>query len=301
MTDGVIRLADAMGPRIVQFYALEDDFGCVLFDAALPGSVQSRLASGKLPAPVTRVIISHADADHLGDAGSLREAEILCHALDRDWISNHGRLIAERYGPAYPPESLRALRDACGSDFPVSRTLEDREILPIGRHAWRVLHVPGHTRGHIALSREDDGALLIGDAVLGLAVPDRDGRPSIPPAHCHIAEYLATIERLSGIPVSTVFSGHWPPLDAGEFRSLLADSKTCVLRDLECVVSCSGEPLDVDGYVEQICSRFRSWPPAEDIHYRFAVTGYLEYLTAQSVLQQLPGGRYTAARGVAHV
>jgi len=74
-----------------------------------------------------------------------------------------------------------------------------------------------------------------------------------------------------------------------------------VLRDLECVVSCSGEPLDVDGYVEQICSRFRSWPPAEDIHYRFAVTGYLEYLTAQSVLQQLPGGRYTAARGVAHV
>lgn len=287
-----------MGPRALHFYALAEEGGWTLFDAGLPGSVERRRASGEIPGQVVRAIISHADADHVGDGGSLVGAEILCHALDRDWISNHDRLVAERYGPAYCADELVALRAACGPDFAVHRTVEDGERLRIGRRTWRVLHVPGHTHGHIALWGEDDGVLLTGDAVLGLAIPDREGRPSMPPTHCHIREYLATIERLEAVPVSTVLSGHWPPLDAAGFRKLLAESRRCVERDMELMAACSGQPLSADDYAGRICERFRSWPEAEDRHYVFAVAGYLEYLTAGGVLERLADGRHIAARGV---
>lgn len=297
---GLARLTDSMGPRMVNFYALADDGGCTLFDAGLPGSVQSRIATGKIPTPVTRMVISHADADHLGDAGSLREAEILCHALDRDWIEDHDALVDERYRPIYGTESLPTLREMCGPNFMVNRTLEDGEALRIGAFAWRVLHVPGHTHGHIALWREEDGVLLIGDAVLGFAVPNQHGQPSMPPTHGYIAEYLSTIERFQGVPVSTVLSGHWPPLDAGQFRSLLADSRRCIDRDLEEMVSYSNQPRSARDYFEWICSKFRCWPQPEDVHYAFAVTGYLEYLTTTSMMRKLEDGRYIATSGVTH-
>jgi glyoxylase-like metal-dependent hydrolase (beta-lactamase superfamily II) len=300
MIDGVIRLTDPLGPRLVHFYELPGDGGCTLFDAGLPGSVISRLGSGEIPGPVIRGLISHADADHLGDAGSLQSAEMLCHKLDRDWICNHDRLVSERYGPAYASQELPALRRLCGPDFEVQRTVEEGEILRIGRFEWRVLHVPGHTHGHIALWREWDGVLLIGDAILGFAVPDSHGKPSMPATHCHIGEYLQTIHRLASLPVSTVLSGHWPALDMAEFRQLLADSRHCVERDLEFLLALSAEPHTTSDYIATICSKFRRWPESEDTHYFFAVTGYLEYLTARSLLRELEDGRFVIATGVAH-
>jgi hypothetical protein len=100
--------------------------------------------------------------------------------------------------------------------------------------------------------------------------------------------------------VSTVLSGHWPALDPAEFQQLLADSRQCVERDLEFLLALSGEPRTTSDYIAAICSRFRCWPESEDIHYFFAVTGYLEYLTAQSLLRKLEDGRFVVARGVAH-
>ena len=276
LLEGILTLAVPMGLRVVQFYALEDSGAYTLFDAGLPGSVQSKIASGEIPGPVTRAIISHADADHLGDAASLKGAEILCHALDREWIEDHDRLVSDRYGPFYAPDVLPALRQACGPDFAVARTVADEEVLHIGKHKWRVLHVPGHTHGHIALFRETDGVLLIGDAVLGLAIPAADGTPSMPPTHCYIAEYLATIRRFAELPVSLALSGHWPALDPAQFQQLLTDSRTCVERDLELLAGAS-EPLSAMDCVRLICGRYRSWPEAEDIHYQFPVSGYLEY------------------------
>jgi glyoxylase-like metal-dependent hydrolase (beta-lactamase superfamily II) len=46
----------------------------------------------------------------------------------------------------------------------VDRTLADGDLLPGG---WRVLFVPGKTRGEIALHHAGEGILLVGDTVIG--------------------------------------------------------------------------------------------------------------------------------------
>lgn len=49
--------------------------------------------------------------------------------------------------------------------FKVARWLKDGEELLIGGEAWRVLHVPGHSAGGIALFDSASGALIPGDVI----------------------------------------------------------------------------------------------------------------------------------------
>jgi glyoxylase-like metal-dependent hydrolase (beta-lactamase superfamily II) len=312
---GIMRLSTSMGPRRLACYLLDDGEACTIFDAGLPGTIVEWIDTGACVKPVTRLVISHADADHVGDAAGLRARfpmiEIQCHPLDRKWIEDHDLLVAERYGeararfgfggadeePHSPNPSPKerglnfsavtrsleasvedALRAMCGANVTVNGLLDDGDQLVIGARRWEVLHVPGHTRGHIALWDALGGVLLLGDAVLGFAIPSTDDRPSMPPTHRYIAEYLATIDRLMRMPVRLALSAHWPALDGAAFRVLLAQSRACVERDLATVVS-TGRRAFAD-LVRVLNERHRLWPPSEDGHYAFAAIGYLEHLAS---------------------
>ncbi len=56
------------------------------------------------------------------------------------------------------------VKEAPGLPVPVDRLLEHDEMVVPG---LRVLHVPGHSQGNIALLLEDEGTLLTGDSVFG--------------------------------------------------------------------------------------------------------------------------------------
>src|SRR5688572_7273663 len=222
---GITRLSTSMGPRRLACYVLDDGESCTIFDAALPGTIVEWIDTGACVKPVTRLVISHADADHVGDAAGLRTRfpliEIQCHPLDRRWVEDHDLLVTERYGEAcmrfgfgcanqepHSPnpspkerrldflavtrsleasvEGAAALRAMCGPNVAVNALLDDGDQLVIGARRWEVLHVPGHTRGHIALWDALGGMLLLGDAVLGFAIPSTDDRPSMPPTHRYI-------------------------------------------------------------------------------------------------------------------
>jgi glyoxylase-like metal-dependent hydrolase (beta-lactamase superfamily II) len=368
---GITRLSTSMGPRRLACYVLDDGEACTIFDAALPGTIVEWIDTGACVKPVTRLVISHADADHVGDAAGLRmrfpQIDVQCHPLDRRWIEDHDLLVAERYGEARarfgfrgadekphspnpsPKErgldflavtrSLRAsvegperqnergaqdgqgdqdelgassaLRAMCGANVGVNTLADDGDQLVIGARRWEVLHVPGHTLGHIALWDALGGVLLFGDAVLGFAIPDIDGRPSMPATHRYIAEYLATIDRLMRMPVRLALSAHWPALDGAAFRELLEHSRACVERDLATIVSAYGGgaagPLTpalspqagrgggraLAEIVGVLNERHRLWPASEDGHYAFAAMGYVEYLAERG---ELPAHHVRARR-----
>ncbi len=295
---GIHLFSDPLGDRRLNVYALEHDGAWALFDAGVPGTVTGRIERGDLTGAVTLLVVSHADADHLGDAAALRSLfpnlRLLCHTRDRYWVENHDALVRERYDHArprydygYPAELLKELRRLCGADVRIDATLDEGACLRIGAREWRVLHVPGHSRGHLALWHESDGVLLFGDAVLGFGPPGGDGRASMPPTHQFIADYLRTIDRLASLPVKLALSGHWPPLDGALFRRLLQESRACVERDLEVVLdACSGTAMHFADLIRVLNERFRSWSPLEDAGYSFALTGYLEYLTDQRCLHE---------------
>lgn len=301
---GIHLLSDPLGDRRLNVYALEHDGAWALFDAGIPGTVTGRVERGELTREITLLVVSHADADHLGDAATLRELfpdmRILCHAQDRRWIEDHDALVRERYdharpryGYGYPTDVLRELRRLCGPDIRIDATLDEGSCLRIGAREWRVLHVPGHSPGHLALWHEPDGVLLLGDAVLGFGPPRGDGSASMPPTHQFIDDYLRTIDRLAALPVRLALSGHWPPLDGALFGRLLSESRTCVERDLEVVLdACSGTPMRFADVIGALNDRSRSWPPSEDAGYSFALAGYLEHLTGQRRLREEAGMAY---------
>ncbi len=297
---GITCFRQPMGARHLQFYALADGDGFTLWDTALPGVVTGWQDAGQL-GRVDRAIISHADADHLGDTAALRtrnsHLQVLCHAADRHWIEFHTVLAAARYDHARPEHSfgydaatLQGLRDACGPDFLIDATLADGDVMTIGDRHWTVLHVPGHSPGHLALWSPDDGILLASDAVLGFGPPTPAGIPSMPSTHQFVAAYLATIARLAELPVSLVLTAHWPFMTAQDFRGFLALSRQRVDFDLETILAaCRPQPQSFADLIVILNERFRTWPESEDTHYMYALSGSLEYLLAQGALARHEG------------
>ena len=69
------------------------------------------------------------------------------------------------------------------------------ELLELGPD-WtvRILHVPGHSVGHLAVYDERSGALFGGDCLQGSVYLGLDGTPKLCPTYTHVDDYLATAD-----------------------------------------------------------------------------------------------------------
>jgi glyoxylase-like metal-dependent hydrolase (beta-lactamase superfamily II) len=96
--------------------------------------------------------------------------------------------------------------------FRADRLLEDGEELVLAgspEMRWRVLHTPGHARGHISLLDTASRAAVVGDMVAG------QGTILIDPPEGDMAEYLRQLSRLRDLPVRALYPAHGPPLPDG--------------------------------------------------------------------------------------
>ncbi len=179
------------------------------------------------------MIISHADLDHSGGNRSLRElhprVRIACHELDRRWIESNEAMVAENYlwnvefGFEQPDEAARAeLKASCGGDCQVDEGLQGGETLRLGGD-WRVevLHLPGHTFGHLAIWDPRSRAAIIIDAVLERGIYSRDGELLIPPRIYDADAYRRSIHSLLELEPALLLTAHYPVMDAAEGRAFL--------------------------------------------------------------------------------
>lgn len=167
LAPGVWRIPTAPGDLVNTFAFVDDDGQVTLVDAGTKRAPRQIVAGlehlDSSPSEVTRIIATHAHADHVGGLNGLAgrtRGRVAVHERDAAYVR-------EGKGPVLDPSSLggRLFRRNMGATpTAVDEELTDGQVVEVGG-GLRVLHTPGHTPGHVALLHEPTGVLITGDSI----------------------------------------------------------------------------------------------------------------------------------------
>ncbi|MBS1860808.1 MAG: MBL fold metallo-hydrolase [Actinobacteria bacterium] len=275
---GVFRIESRLGSRRLAQWLLRGSEGALLLDTGVAGTVTETVAPalrelGLAPEQVVEVIDSHADVDHYGGNAEARKlfgrARLRAHPLDRPLIESWETIAAERYGwyrargLDYPAETWRWLEQAAGPDIPLDGVVEAGERIDLGGLAAEVMHLPGHSRGHLGLLL-GDGTALIADAAMGRGFLNLAGELVSPPPYLDLAAYRATIERLRELSPARLETAHFAPLAGAEVGRFLARSARLV-DDLEAAIdrALDDGPRTLKGLLPECAAAVGPYPEME--------------------------------------
>lgn len=258
---GLHQIEQILGPRYLYQYLLVGERS-MLVDTGITTSPDEYILPyldgiGFDPANLDYILISHADADHFGGNARLREvaprAILACHTLDAPWIGSRERIIAERYGwfkqfdMDYPPETAAWLNEVIGPDVRVDLELTGNERFILGENRpVRVLHLPGHSDGHIGLYDEANKAVIIIDAILWKGLLDMQDILISPPPYSTIQGYLDAIDLVLGLDFEHLYTGHYANKSGQAARRFLEESKQFVQQSHQAVADSlkeAGRPM----------------------------------------------------------
>jgi len=233
---GLLRIESVMGSRRLAQWLVVGDDGALLLDTGIAGTVVDRIVPalaevGLATEAVRDVIVSHADVDHYGGDAEARRllpaARLGAHELDRPLIESWATIAAERYGwyrgygLDYEPETWQWLADAAGAEAALDGTVEDGDVIDLGRIAVRVLHLPGHSLGHLGLFEPTSRTAIIADAAMADGFVDVGGERVSPPPYVDLGRYRETIERLRSLAPARIGTTHFPPIEGDEVEAFL--------------------------------------------------------------------------------
>lgn len=237
IADGVWRLAGDIKGGMNVYFIEDPEGGVTMFDAGTrPMAKQIEQVAGELGG-LKRIVLGHSHTDHRGSAPALG-APVLCHEAERTyaerdewpdyWDVKKIEVMPVRW--IYP--FLHRRWD--GGAVKISETLAEGDEIA----GFRVLHMPGHAPGQIALFRESDRLALttdvfyMADAARLKPLPDSE-RPVVP----HVAwnqstrEAAESVRKLAGVGAETCWPGHEEALEGSvdEVRARLEAAADRVL------------------------------------------------------------------------
>ena len=161
----------------VNVYLLDDPAGLVLIDTGFPDKeaviLEAVRGLGRAAGDIKHIVLTHAHIDHIGGLAALKAA-----TGAQTWMHEVDAPLAESGGPFRPLTPAKELLPgllfrlfvkpgATVAPSVIDHKVRDDEVLPIAG-GLRVIHVPGHCAGQIALLWDSRSVLFTGDACINL-------------------------------------------------------------------------------------------------------------------------------------
>lgn len=158
------------------------------------------------------VVNTHGHWDHIGGDAVLqgRGSQLAVHRDDAALLRSREAHLAGYWGErsrlaGRPAEAARAvILEHIAGEVEPDRELADGDTIDLGAEVrLRVVHVPGHSAGSIALWWESEALAFVGDAVQGGGT----ARTRCP-FYVDPAAYRASLTRLASLRLRTLYGGH---------------------------------------------------------------------------------------------
>jgi glyoxylase-like metal-dependent hydrolase (beta-lactamase superfamily II) len=216
-----------IGSDFVNCYLVEDTTGVTVIDAGLPGhwrELEAELGRiGRSLSDIRGIVLTHGDTDHIGFAEGLRQrggVAVHVHELDAarargeikkpnsGWGSIKVRPLVGFLWYSARRGGLRIRPVAEVVTFTHGATLD----LP---GSPRIIHLPGHTPGSVAVHVPAVDAVFVGDAMTTRNVLTGERGPRPAPFTLQPQEATESIAHLEDVQAAWVLPGHGPPWNGG--------------------------------------------------------------------------------------
>ncbi|MCB1214653.1 MAG: MBL fold metallo-hydrolase [Deltaproteobacteria bacterium] len=179
-----------------------DDTEAMVVDPSANFSYLEHLASSKR---VSQVLNTHFHIDHRSLNHLFKDARFLCHKKDlRALLSldNYLKLAGKEKNNEYVLWLQKIFSALNLGQAHVDETLLDQQTLPLKDSEVRVVHLPGHTPGHIGLHFMDLDLLFVSDVDLTPLGPWYAGTTS------NIDQFLASLQKIKTFHCRYYASSH---------------------------------------------------------------------------------------------
>ncbi len=210
IAEGVWLVRGGFPLKTMNVYLIEDEGGGVtMFDAAIKAMSTGIAAAASTLGGLNRIVLGHAHPDHRGAAPAL-QVPTYCHPADRIDAEGDGGMHYFDYSKVSLPGRWtlpRLLPVWDGGPVAIAGTVEEGDDVS----GFRVVHIPGHAPGMIALFRESDGVALTSDCFYTLDIGTaRHGAPRLPSAGFNLdtEQARASIRKVAALEPSVAWPGH---------------------------------------------------------------------------------------------
>ncbi len=254
------------------------------------------------PERLSLVVVTHADLDHQGGNDAIKRASpdtwLSCGVADRAMIEDPYTLNKQRYNFLLPDHDMGMdpePRPEAGKARSMDICFQGGEQIHLGDD-WdlEVLHVPGHSHGHLALYDPKQRAAFVGDAIHGRGCPKATGGMALPVTYYYVDVYLSTLRYFESLALDALYSGHWPIMRGEEIGDFIAESRQMVEFIDRTILAALGRQtagLTLKELVDTVSNAVGDWPQERQKLAMFPIKGHMDRLEQQAKVRAVRGAR----------